>query len=98
MRSLNVLLLEGFLDDEVAVTVDGREAARRGSVSSSPLIGMAGDLFVEVADDARLLTVTVASRGFQASTPLTAGVAKVVADLSRGVLELRPATGREGGM
>jgi hypothetical protein len=98
MRSLTVLLLEGFDDDEVVVSVDGREVDRRPGITSSPLVGMAAELGLRVADDAVDVTVAVPARGLAATTPLPPGDATVLAEVAGDTLTLRPGTGREGGM
>lgn len=98
MRSLAVLLLEGFDDDEVVVSVDGREVDRRAGITSSPLVGLAAELGLQVDDDAREVTVAVPARGLAATTPLPASDTTVLAEVAGDTLTLRPGTGREGGM
>jgi hypothetical protein len=98
MRSLVVLLLEGFTGDEVVVGVDGQELARRASVTTSPLLGLGDELRLDLPDDAALLTVAVPGRGLEETAPLPEGDPTMLVDLEEGALLVRPGTGREGAM
>lgn len=95
---MSVLLLEGFADDEVVVRVDDREVDRRAGVTTSPLVGMAAELSLQVAEDAQELAVAVPARALESATRLPEGDARVLAEVGDHGLAVWPGSGREGGM
>jgi hypothetical protein len=61
MGVLHIALQEGFSDDEVAVSVDGKEVLHRTGVSTRLQIGLAEA--IDVAVDPGRHTVTVSAHG-----------------------------------
>jgi hypothetical protein len=98
MRSLVILLLEGFADDEVVIVVDGREVARRPRVTTSMLLGLADEFRLDVPDPATRLTVAVPTLGLETTAPLPEGDPTMLVNLEEGALTVLPGTGREGAM
>ena len=98
MGSTRVLLLEGFENDEVVITIDGVEAERRSAVTTSLLLGLAAEVTLTVADDATELVVAVPSKGTSARVVLPGGDATFLVNLEGGAVELVQGTGREGVM
>jgi hypothetical protein len=98
MRSIRLMLLEGFQDDEVVVSVDDREVERRSAVSTSLLLGLADEVTFDVPADARELQVSVPAKGGSAGSPLPEGDATFLANVESGELVLVLGTGLEGAM
>lgn len=99
MPQLTVLLVDGFSDDEVVVTVDGLEVARREAVSTQLLTGLAESIQIDVPDGTLAVGVSVPSaRSRPEAIVEVTGDATILADLHDGELHLREGTGREGAM
>jgi hypothetical protein len=98
VRSIRLLLLEGYQDDEVVVSVDDREVERRTAVTTSLLLGLADEVSFEVPADAREIQVTVPTKGGSARAVLPDGDATFLANVDGGELVLVLGTGREGAM
>jgi hypothetical protein len=64
MATLRVDFQDGFQDDEVVVSVDGRERARRAGLTTKRVIGLAGNETIDVEPGKRTVLVSVPSRGF----------------------------------
>jgi hypothetical protein len=96
MRRLVILLLEGFRDDEVVVRVDGADLVRRPGATTSPLLGMAEEIRLDMPDSAERLVIALPGRGLEAAVPLTDGDVTVLADVEDDALHLRYGAGREG--
>ena len=64
MATLRVDFQDGFQDDEVVVSVDGRERVRRGGLTTKRVIGLAGNETIDVEPGKHTLLVAVPSRGF----------------------------------
>jgi hypothetical protein len=98
VRSIRLLLLEGYQDDEVVVSIDDREVERRSAVTTSLLLGLADEVTFEVPADAREIQVTVPTKGGPARAQLPEGDATFLANVDGGELVLVLGTGREGAM
>lgn len=76
MTTLNVYLTDGFKDDRVAVSVDGRKVFDEGGVTTKRLLGLAKQLGpIAVDGDTALLEIELPERGMRAA---------ISADLSKG--------------
>jgi hypothetical protein len=71
MATLRVDFQDGFQDDEVVVSVDGRERARRGGLTTKRVIGLAGHEIIDVESGKRTVVVSVPSRGFETQIHVT---------------------------
>lgn len=68
MAVLRIELQDGFVGDEVACTLDGREVARLSDVRSSLVTSLAGVAEVPAPDRGPVAVgVTLAARGLQAT-------------------------------
>jgi hypothetical protein len=63
VATLTIELQDGFEDDEVVCTVDGREAARLTGVRTNLAISRADSVTVEVPDGPASVGVTIPARG-----------------------------------
>ncbi|MCD2441863.1 hypothetical protein LQ757_06180 [Agromyces sp. SYSU K20354] len=97
MPRLTLLLVDGFVEDEVVVTIDGREVARRKPVTTMLLTGSAGSIRVDAPSGKFTVGVSVPSRLPLPEAALeTRADATLLADLSEGGIRLIEGTGREG--
>jgi hypothetical protein len=64
MATLRVDFQDGFEEDEVVVSVDGVERARRAGLTTKRVIGLAGKETIDVEPGRRTVLVSVPSRGF----------------------------------
>jgi hypothetical protein len=99
MPQLTVMLIDGFLHDEVVVTVDGVEVARREAVSTQLLTGVAESIRVDSPEGTISVGISVPSNQSQPEAVIEVpSDATILADLRDGELDLREGTGREGAM
>lgn len=99
MPQLTVLLLDGFSDDEVVVTVDGLEVARCAAVSTQLLTGLAESVVIDAPEGSVAVSISVPSAESQPEAAIdVSGATTILADLRDGELHLREGTGREGAM
>jgi len=76
MATLNLYLTEGFKDDHVVVSVDGRKVFDGGGITTKKLLGLAKQLGpVEVSGNTAQLEIELPEKGLST---------KVSADLSQG--------------
>jgi hypothetical protein len=68
-QRLHVALQDGFYQDSVQVTVDGKEVATRTDVTTKPQVGMAG--VIDVSLPAGKVSLCVSVQGKQPSEALT---------------------------
>jgi hypothetical protein len=93
------MLLDGFDNDEIVVSVDGLERERRSAVSTSLLLGLADEMTLLVPSDAQLLQVSVSTKGnMSGEVALPEGDATFLASILSEDLQLALGTGREGFM
>jgi hypothetical protein len=64
MATLRVDFQDGFENDEVVVSIDGRERVRRAGLTTKRVIGLAGHEIIDVEPGKRTVLVSVPSRGF----------------------------------
>ena len=95
MQELLIILQDGFDDDEVAVTVNGKEARRDKEVSTRLLLGMAAEVTVELPAKGATIGVEVPSRKLEASMKLHGKPKSLLVSIEGGELVLREGTGRE---
>jgi hypothetical protein len=98
MPSVRLMLLEGFEDDEVVVSIDNVEVQRRSAVSTKLLLGLADEMTLDVPATARELQLSVPTKGGLARAALSAGDATFLVNMGSGGLELVRGTGREGAL
>ena len=70
MTKLQLALEDRFRDDEVRVTIDGREVARFERLSTRVQIGLAEIVELDVPEGARELRVELPQKGVSTSIPL----------------------------
>lgn len=76
MATLHLYLTDGFKDDRVAVSVDGRKVFDEGGVTTKRLIGLAKQLGpITVAGDTARLDIELPEKGLRTT---------ISADLSKG--------------
>ena len=68
MAKLSIDLQDGFADDTVVVSVDGREVLRRAGVRTRRTLGMAESLSVDVDSRPVTLEVSLPLRGMAETT------------------------------
>jgi hypothetical protein len=95
MQELLVILQEGFDADEVALTVNGKEARRDRDVTTRMLLGMAEEVSVELPAKGATIGVEVPSRKLSASMKLHGRPKSLLVSIENGELVLREGTGRE---
>lgn len=95
MQELLIILQDGFDDDEVAVSVNGKEARRDRDVTTRLLLGMASEVTVELPAKGATVGVEVPSRNLEASIKLHGKPKSLLVSIEDGELVLREGTGRE---
>ncbi|MBO1266680.1 hypothetical protein [Arthrobacter cavernae] len=95
MQELLIILQDGFDADEVAVTVNGKEARRDRDVTTRMLLGMAAEVTVELPAKGATVGVEVSSRRLSAARKLVGKPKSLLVSIEDGELVLREGTGRE---
>lgn len=87
MYVLGIDLQEGFANDRVVITLDGREIYREDAVTTKLLLGYAQTLTVDAPEGPARLTVALPDRGLEntVSLPLNADTYVGVSVTSQGV-------------
>jgi predicted thioesterase len=95
MQELIVILQDGFDDDDITITVNGKEARHDREVSTRLLIGMAEEVSVELPAKGATVGVEVNSRNLRAEKKLVGRPRSLLVSIENGKLVLREGTGRE---
>jgi hypothetical protein len=95
MQELIVILQDGFDDDDVTITVNGKEARHDREVSTRILLGMAEEVAVELPAKGATVGVEVTSRNLRAAKKLAGKPKSLLVSIENGELVLREGTGRE---
>ncbi|MFJ5955316.1 hypothetical protein ACIQC5_05085 [Paenarthrobacter sp. NPDC092416] len=95
MQELLIILQDGFVSDDVTVTVNGKEAVTERDVSTKMLLGMADEITVELPAKGATVGVEVSSRQLSASKKLAGKPKSLIVSIEDGGLVLREGTGRE---
>lgn len=95
MQELIVILQDGFDDDDVTITVNGKEARHDREVSTRMLLGMAEEVSVELPAKGATVGVEVNSRNLSAARKLAGKPKSLLVSIEDGELVLREGTGRE---
>src|SRR5262245_13793169 len=90
MRTLKIGLRDGFAQDELTITVDGKLVRRESNVTSNPVVSFARDVSVELPNEAATIRIDVTSRNLSASTHVDAKTVYLAVFLLHGRLDLRP--------
>ena len=72
MPRINIILLDGFDDDEVAINVDGREIYHNTSVSTDMLLGFADSIVIDVSGSSSNIEISIPSQQLMNSTGVNA--------------------------
>jgi hypothetical protein len=73
VATLTIELQDGFEDDEVVCTVDGREVARLSGVRTNLAISRADAVTVEVPDGPETVSIALPARGLATEVQIEAG-------------------------
>jgi hypothetical protein len=95
MQELIVILQDGFDEDDVTITVNGKEARHDREVSTRILLGMAEEVAVELPAKGATVGVEVTSRNLRAAKKLAGKPKSLLVSIENGELVLREGTGRE---
>ena len=95
MRELIVVFQEGFDDANITVTVNGKEVRRELGISTSPLLGIATEVSVELPAKGAQVGVEVTNRGLKAITKVSGRPKSVLVSIEDGRLLMTEGTGRE---
>ncbi|MFC7848082.1 hypothetical protein ACFUTU_06345 [Arthrobacter sp. NPDC057388] len=95
MQELLIILQDGFNEDEVAITVNGKEARYDRDVTTRELLGMAEEVSVELPAKGATVGVEVTSRNLSAEMKLHGRPRSLLVSIEDGELVLEEGTGRE---
>lgn len=95
MQELLIILQDGFNEDEVAITVNGKEARYDRDVTTRELLGMAEEVSVELPAKGATVGVEVTSRHLSAEMKLHGRPRSLLVSIEDGELVLSEGTGRE---
>lgn len=95
MQELLVILQDGFDGDEVALTVNGKEARRDKDVTTRMLLGMAAEVSLELPAKGATIGVEVPNRKLSGSLKVHGKPKSLLVSIEDGELVLREGTGRE---
>jgi hypothetical protein len=95
MQELLIILQDGFVSDDVSVTVNGKEAVSERDVSTKMLLGMADEITVELPAKGATVGVEVRSRKLSATKKLAGKPRCLIVSIEDDELVLREGTGRE---
>src|SRR5687768_13002018 len=95
MQELLIILQDGFNEDEVAITVNGKEARYDRDVTTRELLGMAEEVSVELPAKGATVGVEVTSRNLSAEMKLHGRPKSLLVSIEDGELVLNEGTGRE---
>ena len=95
MQELLIILQDGFNGDEVAITVNGKEARYDRDVTTRELLGMAEEVSVELPAKGATVGVEVTSRSLSAEKKLHGRPRSLLVSIEDGELVLSEGTGRE---
>lgn len=95
MQELLIILQDGFHDDDVAITINGKEARYDREVTTRELLGMAEEVSVELPAKGATVGVEVISRNLMAEKKLHGRPKSLLVSIEDGQLVLSEGTGRE---
>ncbi|XAS68239.1 hypothetical protein V3C33_02630 [Micrococcaceae bacterium Sec5.7] len=95
MQELLIILQDGFDEDNVTVTVNGKQARRDMGVSTKKLLGMAAEVSVPLPAKGAIIGVEITNRGLSAGMKLHGRPKSLLVSVEDGQLMMREGTGRE---
>ncbi|WP_426998436.1 hypothetical protein [Pseudarthrobacter sp. N5] len=95
MQELLIILQDGFDEDNVTVTINGKQARRDTGVSTKMLLGMAAEVSVELPAKGATVGVEITNRGLSAGIKLHGKPKSLLVSVEDGKLVIREGTGRE---
>jgi hypothetical protein len=95
MQELLIILQGGFEEDNVTVTVNGKQARRDTELSTHPMLGIAAEVAVELPARGATIGVEVTNRGLAGTVKLSGKPKSLLVSIEDGQLVLREGTGRE---